>query len=199
MTVHARTFSRQGAWQFRARGGARIFRARANIFHDDASHSLKIVTPPVHCAYVGRARRSQANRAASSVRVIAGDNTAPDQTIREIFQSHNLDNGSCLLLDGETSLPFRNSSFERVLVDAPCSGTGTLRHNPEIRWRISAPDIVELSERQRQILTEASKVVKPGGRLIYSTCSLNPKRTSGGDCFLQRSPDLSGTTGDQEK
>ena len=79
------------------------------------------------------------------------------------------------MLDGEASLPFREGSFARVLVDAPCSGTGTLRHNPEIRWRITAPDILELSERQRQILTEASHVVKPGGRLIYSTCSVEPE------------------------
>ncbi len=78
-------------------------------------------------------------------------------------------------MDGESNLPFRESSFARVLVDAPCSGTGTLRHNPEIRWRISAPDIIQLSGRQRQILTNAALVVKPGGRLIYSTCSVEPE------------------------
>jgi 16S rRNA (cytosine967-C5)-methyltransferase len=50
-----------------------------------------------------------------------------------------------------------------------------LRHNPEIRWRISAPDILELSRRQRQILTNASQAVKPGGRLVYSTCSVEPE------------------------
>jgi 16S rRNA (cytosine967-C5)-methyltransferase len=72
-------------------------------------------------------------------------------------------------------LPFADGTFERVLVDAPCSGTGTLRHNPEIRWRISAEDLQDLSSRQRQLLFNAARVVKPGGRLVYSTCSIEPE------------------------
>ncbi len=92
-----------------------------------------------------------------------------------MFQTHGLTNGRWLVLNGESVLPFRDHSFERILVDAPCSGTGTLRHNPEIRWRISAPDILELSQRQCQILTNASLAVKPGGRLVYSTCSVEPE------------------------
>src|SRR6185503_14083263 len=78
----------------------------------------------------------------------------------------------CLILDGQVGLPFPDGTFERVLVDAPCSGTGTLRHNPEIRWRISAEDIQSLSTRQKQLLINAASSVKPGGRLIYSTCSV---------------------------
>ena len=80
----------------------------------------------------------------------------------------------CVELDGLHSLPFGEDSFDRVLVDAPCSGTGTLRRNPEIRWRISPADILDLSGRQKQLLGNASRVVKPGGRLIYSTCSVEP-------------------------
>jgi 16S rRNA (cytosine967-C5)-methyltransferase len=57
-------------------------------------------------------------------------------------------------------------------VDAPCSGTGTLRHHPEIRWRLSRPDIVELAAKQGQILAQAAALVRPRGRLLYSTCSL---------------------------
>ena len=57
-------------------------------------------------------------------------------------------------------------------MDAPCSGTGTLRRNPEIRWRISPDDIAELSSKQECILENAAEMVGPGGTLLYSTCSL---------------------------
>jgi 16S rRNA (cytosine967-C5)-methyltransferase len=80
----------------------------------------------------------------------------------------------CVALDGRRPLPLAERSFDCVLVDAPCSGTGTLRRNPEIRWRISPADIKDLSGRQKQLLFNAAPVVKPGGRLIYSTCSVEP-------------------------
>ena len=78
----------------------------------------------------------------------------------------------CLALDGLQPLPFPDGTFDCVLVDAPCSGTGTLRRNPEIRWRISPADIEDLARRQKQLLFNAARVVRPGGRLIYSTCSV---------------------------
>ncbi len=62
--------------------------------------------------------------------------------------------------------------FDRVLVDVPCSGLGTLRRNPDLKWRQSAQDIVELTVRQAAILEAAARLVKPGGRLVYATCSL---------------------------
>ncbi len=62
--------------------------------------------------------------------------------------------------------------FDRVLVDVPCSGTGTLAHNPEIKWRLKLEDIAELQARQLAILRAATQLVAPGGRLLYSTCSL---------------------------
>jgi 16S rRNA (cytosine967-C5)-methyltransferase len=81
----------------------------------------------------------------------------------------------CLALDGLLPLPFFENTFDRILVDAPCSGTGTLRRNPEIRWRISAADIQDLSRRQQQLLANAARAIKPGGRLVYSTCSVEPE------------------------
>jgi 16S rRNA (cytosine967-C5)-methyltransferase len=81
----------------------------------------------------------------------------------------------CVALNGLEGLPLLESAFERVLVDAPCSGTGTLRRNPEIRWRITPDDIRDLSGRQEQLLSNASRTVRPGGRLIYSTCSVEPE------------------------
>jgi 16S rRNA (cytosine967-C5)-methyltransferase len=62
--------------------------------------------------------------------------------------------------------------FERVLVDAPCTGTGTLARNPEIKWHLAPRDIQDLHDRQNAILNSALAQVAPGGRLIYSTCSL---------------------------
>jgi 16S rRNA (cytosine967-C5)-methyltransferase len=59
-----------------------------------------------------------------------------------------------------------------VLVDAPCSGLGTLRQHPEIRWRRTPRDLDDLAARQRRILEAASRFVRDGGRLVYSTCTI---------------------------
>jgi 16S rRNA (cytosine967-C5)-methyltransferase len=80
-----------------------------------------------------------------------------------------------ITLHGLQPLPLVEKSFDCVLVDAPCSGTGTLRRNPEIRWRITNDDIKDLSARQQRLLFNAARRVKPGGRLIYSTCSVEPE------------------------
>ncbi len=188
-----------GAWRIEGAGGLAQELARSGkiYFQDEASQLVARVVAPDPgdvvldvCAAPG----SKASQIAAvpAVRIIAGDKHLHRiKTVREVSQSHDLANGSWLVLDGENSLPFREGSFERVLVDAPCSGTGTLRHNPEIRWRISAPDLLELSNRQRQILTEASRVVKPGGRLIYSTCSVEPEENEEVvSAFLYCSPDF---------
>jgi 16S rRNA (cytosine967-C5)-methyltransferase len=62
--------------------------------------------------------------------------------------------------------------LDRVLVDAPCSGLGTLRRNPDLKWRQSPESVAELQAKQRAILASAARLVKPGGRLVYATCSL---------------------------
>jgi len=62
--------------------------------------------------------------------------------------------------------------LERVLVDAPCSGFGTLRRNPDLKWRHAPAAIAELAQKQRRILEAAARLVKPGGRLVYATCSI---------------------------
>jgi len=77
-------------------------------------------------------------------------------------------------LDAAQPLPFQ-PVFDRILVDAPCSGTGTLGRNPEIKWRVTPEDFTRQAERQLQILAGALAVLAPGGRLIYSTCSLEPE------------------------
>jgi 16S rRNA (cytosine967-C5)-methyltransferase len=74
-------------------------------------------------------------------------------------------------LDAATPLPFQRV-FDRILVDAPCSGTGTLGRNPEIKWRVTPEEFARQAERQLQILQAALAVLAPQGRLVYSTCSL---------------------------
>jgi 16S rRNA (cytosine967-C5)-methyltransferase len=64
------------------------------------------------------------------------------------------------------------SKIDRVLVDAPCSGLGTVRRNPDLKWRQKPEGVVEMAAKQRAILEAAARLIKPGGRLVYATCSL---------------------------
>ena len=83
-------------------------------------------------------------------------------------------------------------SFDRVFVDAPCLGTGTWRRNPDAKWRITPTDLAELVERQRSILASAARLVKPGGRLVYVTCSLlREEDEDQAEAFLAEHPDFS--------
>jgi len=67
-----------------------------------------------------------------------------------------------------------NAKADLVLLDVPCSGSGVLRRNPDAKWRMEEEDLVRMREIQRHILESYSKMVKPGGRLVYSTCSVFP-------------------------
>jgi 16S rRNA (cytosine967-C5)-methyltransferase len=71
--------------------------------------------------------------------------------------------------------PFPETFFDRVLLDAPCSGTGTLRKNPEIRYRLTAEGIDAMAEHEFVLLAAAARLVVPGGYLLYSTCSIEPE------------------------
>jgi 16S rRNA (cytosine967-C5)-methyltransferase len=68
----------------------------------------------------------------------------------------------------------QDTTYDRILVDAPCSGLGTLRSHPEIKWNRGIADILRLSELQRKILRQAASYLKPEGVLVYSTCTLTP-------------------------
>ena len=78
---------------------------------------------------------------------------------------------SLVVLDATHSLPF-SVQFDRILLDAPCSGTGTLGRNPEIKWRLKASDLMDFHHKQVGMLRNALVHLRPGGRLAYSTCSL---------------------------
>ena len=77
--------------------------------------------------------------------------------------------------DASDELPFAGRAFDSVLVDAPCTGTGTIRHNPELRYLVAPDDFARLADKQLSILVSASDLVRHGGQLIYSTCSLEPE------------------------
>jgi 16S rRNA (cytosine967-C5)-methyltransferase len=81
-----------------------------------------------------------------------------------------------LVLDAAESLPFSTrleaARFDRILIDAPCSGTGTLAGNPEIKWRLQPSDLFMFQARQRKMIQQALPHLRRGGRLVYATCSL---------------------------
>jgi 16S rRNA (cytosine967-C5)-methyltransferase len=95
---------------------------------------------------------------------------ACDIHLHRLRQMHGL-NCPLVVLDGTRPLPFR-TNFDRILIDAPCSGTGTLGRNPEIKWRLQPSDLVDLHAKQVALVRHALQHLCPGGRLVYSTCSL---------------------------
>jgi 16S rRNA (cytosine967-C5)-methyltransferase len=85
-----------------------------------------------------------------------------------------LSNVNPVLIDSEHDAKIKRlaGKIDRVLVDAPCSGLGTLRRNPDLKWRQSPQSVAELTPKQLSILTSAARLVKTGGRLVYATCSM---------------------------
>lgn len=144
------------------------------------------------CAAPGSKTTLIAKDAEGKTEIIAGDRYF--QRIRTLAQTTERVGASAVRIvayDAEKSLPFADESFDRVLIDAPCSGTGTIRHNPEIRYFLKAEDFAELSDKQLRILENASKLLKPGGRVIYSTCSLEPQENEAVvEKFLARNPNF---------
>lgn len=130
-----------------------------------------------------------AQLAAAGASVVAADRSA--QRLKRLEE-----NMSRLGLDVEVLvadvLTMEAEPFDAVLLDAPCSATGTLRRHPEIAWIKAADDIVKLADLQRRLLDKAADLVRPGGRLVYCTCSLETEE--GEDqisAFLARHSDFS--------
>lgn len=96
--------------------------------------------------------------------------------------------------DGGAKLPTK-TKFDGVLVDAPCSGLGTWQRNPHARWTTTPEDVRELGALQRQLLSHAAGSVKPGGKLVYSVCTLTrPETTAVAEAFQQAHPDFEPAT-----
>lgn len=96
------------------------------------------------------------------------------RAMRERFAQAGVRNAEAVVLDGTARLPFEQP-FDRILVDVPCSGTGTLARHPEIRWKLRLEHLNDLHDRQARLLRNALLLLSERGRLVYSTCSLEPE------------------------
>jgi 16S rRNA (cytosine967-C5)-methyltransferase len=85
---------------------------------------------------------------------------------------------SAELVQADALNPPFHSSFDRVVLDVPCTGTGTLRKNPELKWRISAGEIARLADQGLAMLEQGSRLVRVGGLLTMVTCSLEPEENA---------------------
>lgn len=124
-------------------------------------------------------------------RVTACDTSAPrlEGAARRLRRAGVNNAERHLLAAGDRWAKRRARSFDRVLVDAPCTGTGTWRRNPDARLRTRPEDLAELVALQHDILGRAAELVRPGGRLIYATCSLLPQENEEQmERFLARGP-----------
>jgi 16S rRNA (cytosine967-C5)-methyltransferase len=131
------------------------------------------------CAAPGGKTTAMAAEAGDRASIVAADVRARRmRLLRQTIQVSGSNNIRLLQLDLERPLPFRDP-FDVVLVDAPCSGLGTLRRDPDIRWKRQAADLEPLADAQLRMLTNASAVLRAGGRLIYSTCSSEPEENDG--------------------
>jgi 16S rRNA (cytosine967-C5)-methyltransferase len=124
------------------------------------------------------------------VRIVAGDiSERRTATLASNCRNQGADSIEIVRFDAGGFLPFAPASFDKILVDAPCSGTGTIRSNPEIRYNLSEADIRGFASKQLKILENASKCLKPGGTLVYATCSLETEENEEVcEAFLARNP-----------
>lgn len=98
---------------------------------------------------------------------------------------------ACLSGENDTRVKRLQGKADRVLVDAPCSGLGTLRRNPDLKWRQSPQSVEELTAKQAAILAAAARLLRPGGRLVYATCSILGEENEGiVDAFLATHTDF---------
>lgn len=122
------------------------------------------------------------------------------QNLGARLKRSGLSNLHSQLISGENDARLKrlNGKFDRVLVDAPCSGLGTLRRNPDLKWRQTPQDIAELTAKQSSILNRAARLVKGGGRLIYATCSLLQEENEQiAEKFLAEHPDFAQVNADE--
>jgi 16S rRNA (cytosine967-C5)-methyltransferase len=152
------------------------------FLQDEASQLVALLGAPEPgmkvldtCASPGGKTTAMAAMAADRAEIVATDvRSARVQLLRETVAASGAQNIRVLQADLEAGLPFA-PEFDVVFVDAPCSGLGTVRRDPDIRWRRSEADLAPLAGAQFTMIRNAAKAVRPGGRLIYSTCSSEPE------------------------
>ena len=151
------------------------------FLQDEASQLVALLGAPEPgmrvldtCASPGGKTTAMASMADDRAEIIATDvRSARIELLRETVEVSGARNIRVQHADLEAGLPF-TSEFDIVFVDAPCSGLGTVRRDPDIRWRRVEADLVPLARAQLSMMENAAKAVRPGGRLIYSTCSSEP-------------------------
>jgi 16S rRNA (cytosine967-C5)-methyltransferase len=107
----------------------------------------------------------------------AGPTVAVDIRRSRVFRARARVPGAMWLVGDGTRPPLREGRFDAVLVDAPCSGLGTLRRRPEIRHRVTPSEIARLAGLQRSMVRAGLRLLKPTGRLVYSVCTVTPDET----------------------
>jgi 16S rRNA (cytosine967-C5)-methyltransferase len=102
---------------------------------------------------------------------------AADSHRRRVSDARRRAPGAHWVVADANDLPFKGATFDRVLLDAPCSGLGTLRRRPEIRFRVSEAEVGRLASAQQGMLEKAMELVAPGGHVVYSVCTVTPEET----------------------
>ena len=152
------------------------------FFQDEASQLVALLGAPEPgmkvldaCASPGGKTTAMAAMAGDRAQIVATDvRSARMQLLRETVSISGARNIRVLQADLEAGLPF-GAEFDVVFVDAPCSGLGTVRRDPDIRWKRAETDLVPLAHAQSNMIRNAATAVRPGGRLIYATCSSEPE------------------------
>ncbi|MBI3404385.1 MAG: 16S rRNA (cytosine(967)-C(5))-methyltransferase RsmB [Acidobacteria bacterium] len=127
------------------------------------------------CSGQGGKSRALLDAAGKTGAVISADHRSENlRALQKRMPESVRSNSQLVVLDATQPLPF-GRTFDKILVDVPCSGTGTLSRNPEIRWRLKEEHLSQFQKKQFSILSQAAQCVKPAGRLVYATCSLEPE------------------------
>jgi 16S rRNA (cytosine967-C5)-methyltransferase len=169
---------------FRARGGrpSELAAARLIYLQDEgsqlaahlAAHGRRLLDA---CAAPGGKSTLMADLLGGTALVVAAESSPVRlRKMAGLVRSWGASNVACVAADGLRP-PFAQR-FDSVLVDAPCSGLATLGRHPDIRWRFGQEQLAAQAERQRRLLLSLAALVAPGGRLVYSTCSLEPEETT---------------------
>ncbi len=153
----------------------KMFRSGQAAIQDEASQLVALLVGHGSrildcCAAPGGKTRVMAQRNPDTTIIAAELHPRRARLMRTMVTEPNVQ----IIAADARSLPL-SANFDRVLADVPCTGTGTLARNPEIRWRLKPEDLGDLQARQIAILQSAMCHVAPGGRLVYSTCSLEPE------------------------
>lgn len=130
-----------------------------------------------YCAGAGGKTLAMASMMENKGHILAADTSAPrlEGAVRRLRRAGVFNVEQHLLVPGEGKwAKRRRETYDRVLVDAPCTGTGTWRRNPDARLRLTESDLSELVEKQATILQDASRFLRKGGRIVYATCSILP-------------------------